>query len=214
MGQEEEGILLIVGLGNPGERYALTRHNIGFMVVEALAKQLAGSFVREKKVKGQLARLRLDGKGIVLLKPSTYMNESGQSVRRCLNYYKLKASQVLVICDDVDLPFGHLRLREKGGAGGHNGLKSIQQHLGTQDYPRLKMGVGDRKHGSLESHVLGRFNSEEMEQLDSFVDQALVAIKEVLSDDILEVMTRVNQKMKKENRASKTSRRLESGAGE
>lgn len=128
---------LVIGLGNPGREYAATRHNVGWRVLDTLAS----NWKMETKFRAETAPLTLGGKKILLMKPQTFMNLSGESVRAVSDFYKVSPTQTLVISDDVDLPFGALRIRPSGGSGGHNGLKSIMQHLGTEEFPRLKIGV-------------------------------------------------------------------------
>ncbi|MFK8186619.1 MAG: aminoacyl-tRNA hydrolase [Phormidesmis sp.] len=173
---------LIVGLGNPGAKYDRTRHNIGFEVIDALAKSFPGvSMAENKRFQGIAGELRSGGERIVLLKPTTYMNKSGQSVRAVLDWYKLDATEVLVVYDDMDLPTGRLRLRLSGGAGGHNGMKSIISHLGTKDFPRLRVGIGatdksgDRD-GAVVSHVLGRFAPADRKIVDAVIPMSVDAI--------------------------------------
>jgi PTH1 family peptidyl-tRNA hydrolase len=151
--------LLIVGLGNPGAEYARTRHNIGFMAVDYLADKWGVSWQNDRKFQGWYGVLRQPCTGY-LLKPNTYMNNSGQSVRAVLDWFKLAPDRVLVIYDDMDLPLGKLRLRQSGSAGGHNGMKSIIAHLGTTNFPRLRLGIG-RSQGNVHNHVLGGFSSAE-----------------------------------------------------
>mgnify|MGYP001791349634 CR=1 FL=1 len=173
---------LIVGLGNPGAKYARTRHNIGFEIVDALAKGLPDvSLVGNKRFQGETGEFRSAGERTVLLKPTTYMNKSGQSVRAVLDWYKLAPAAVLVVYDDMDLPTGKLRMRLSGGAGGHNGMKSIIAHLGTKDFPRLRVGVGSADKsgdadGAVISHVLGRFAPEERKIVDAVIPMAVDAI--------------------------------------
>jgi PTH1 family peptidyl-tRNA hydrolase len=160
-------IELIVGLGNPGDEYKHTRHNIGFMVVDRLADLWHIHLATERKFPGIYGDGRYpNGQRIRLLKPTTYMNLSGQSVRSLIDWYKLSPKSVLVIYDDMDLPFGKIRLRPSGSAGGHNGMKSIIAHLGTQDFPRLRVGIGrsDRTPTAI-GHVLGSFNPDETHAL-------------------------------------------------
>ncbi|MEL6602646.1 MAG: aminoacyl-tRNA hydrolase [Cyanobacteria bacterium J06614_10] len=173
---------LIVGLGNPGPKYDRTRHNIGFDIVEALAKSLPGvSLASNKRFQGDAGEFRSAGERTVLLKPSTYMNKSGQSVRAVLDWYKLAPNEVLIVYDDMDLPTGKLRMRLSGGAGGHNGMKSIISHLGTKAFPRLRVGVGSADksgdpNGAVISHVLGRFSPEERKIVDAVIPMAVDAI--------------------------------------
>lgn len=173
---------LIVGLGNPGTKYERTRHNIGFEIVDAIAKSFPGvSLSANKRFQGDAGEFRSAGERTVLLKPTTYMNKSGQSVRAVLDWYKLEPSAVLVVYDDMDLPTGKLRMRLSGGAGGHNGMKSIISHLGTKEFPRLRVGVGaaDKSgdpDGAVVSHVLGRFAPEERKVIDAVIPMAVDAI--------------------------------------
>ena len=174
---------LIVGLGNPGTKYDRTRHNIGFEIVDALAKLFPDvSLAPNKRFQGLVGEFRSAGERTVLLKPTTYMNKSGQSVRAVLDWYKLAPTDVLVVYDDMDLPVGKLRMRLSGGAGGHNGMKSIISHLGTKEFPRLRAGVGGANKESAEdgaavvSHVLGRFAPEDRKIVDAAIPMAADAI--------------------------------------
>lgn len=173
---------LIVGLGNPGAKYDRTRHNIGFEIVDALAKSFPGvAIAANKRFQGETGEFRSAGERTVLLKPTTYMNKSGQSVRAVLDWYKLEPAAVLVVYDDMDLPVGKLRMRLSGGAGGHNGMKSIIAHLGTKEFPRLRVGVGGADKsgdpdGAVVSHVLGRFSPEDRKIVDAVIPMAVDAI--------------------------------------
>lgn len=173
---------LIVGLGNPGAKYERTRHNIGFEIIDALAKSFPGVLLENnKRFQGHTGEFRSGGERIVLLKPTTYMNKSGQAVRAVLDWYKLEPTTVLVIYDDMDLPTGRLRMRLSGGAGGHNGMKSIISHLGTKEFPRLRVGVGSAdksgdRDGAVVSHVLGRFAPEDRKIVDAVIPMAVDAV--------------------------------------
>jgi len=167
---------LIVGLGNPGSEYRETRHNIGFKVVRAFAEKQGFVFRRALNGIGELAQGVIEGNKVILLLPMTYMNTSGNAVRLFVDYFKLSLEDLLVIVDDIYLPFGTMRIKEKGSAGGHNGLKSIEAHLGSQDYPRLKMGVGDDFKGDLAEHVLTRFTPKEQELLNLFIQNGAEAL--------------------------------------
>lgn len=157
-----ENSYLIVGLGNPGSDYTSTRHNVGFSVVERLAGQWRARWGLEKKFKARLARTELEGRRVLLCQPQTFMNASGEAVRAVATFYEVAPERLLIVVDDADLPLGVLRLRPSGSSGGHHGLESIEQHLGTREYPRLRVGIG-RKEGAREitGHVLGRFGSTE-----------------------------------------------------
>lgn len=187
---------LIVGLGNPGEKYAGTRHNIGFEVVDRLSKTWAVPLKEERRFQGEYgAGLGPTRQRVYLLKPLTYMNRSGQSVRAVLDWLKLEPSQVLVVYDDMDLPVGRLRLRLAGSAGGHNGMKSAIAHLGTQDFPRLRIGIGasDRGgDGAVVSHVLGNFSKAERSTMDAVVDTSLRALEKALQDGVEKAMSLYN----------------------
>ncbi len=158
---------LIAGLGNPGSKFTRTRHNIGFMALERIAKKESVEFNLHKKLFGHVANIGIGANRQILLMPNTFMNESGKSINATINWFGIEINQVLVLVDDMDLPLGKVRLREKGGSGGHNGLKDIIQQLGTQDFCRLRIGIGSpsseilhRKEKTI-SHVLGKFNKEE-----------------------------------------------------
>lgn len=157
-----ENLYLIVGLGNPGTEYTRTRHNVGFVVVEMLADRWRARWVLQKKFQARLARTEQEGRRVLLCEPQTFMNASGQAVRSVGAFYDVPPARVLVVVDDADLPLGQLRLRPSGSSGGHHGLESIEQHLGTREYPRLRVGIG-RQPGAREitGHVLGRFGSTE-----------------------------------------------------
>ena len=173
---------LIVGLGNPGAKYERTRHNVGFEIVDALAKRFPDvSLAENKRFQGAVGEFRSGGDRVVLIKPTTYMNKSGQAVRAVLDWYKLEPDAVLVVYDDMDLPTGKLRMRLSGGAGGHNGMKSIISHLGTKEFPRLRVGIGSTEKGEVRdsavvSHVLGRFSPEDRKIVDAAIAMAADAI--------------------------------------
>ena len=173
---------LVVGLGNPGQKYAGTRHNVGFMALEAYAAAEHSRFRSMAKLQGEVAEVGFGSGRIRLLMPQTFMNESGRSIRAALDWFDLSADQVLVIVDDMDLPLGRLRLRAKGSAGGHNGLRSTIQHLGTQEFARLRIGIGapgrtaaERRERTV-SHVLGSFHKNEQPMLDAVLDEVLRGI--------------------------------------
>ena len=179
MDEQDPNPYLVVGLGNPGSAYQDTRHNIGFQVAAAFARQNLCTFRKENSLKGEIAKGVVQGtnKKVILLMPLTYVNASGEAVRACVNYFRIPLQHLFVVSDEVALPFGKLRLSDYGSAGGHNGLKSIEQCLGTQYYARLRFGVGDREHGELADHVLGKFKEEEMIRLPSIIGQAVQVIQ-------------------------------------
>ncbi|MGE0199174.1 MAG: aminoacyl-tRNA hydrolase [Simkaniaceae bacterium] len=174
---------LIVGLGNPGEKYTFTRHNFGQRVLYAFAEKHRFSFKKEREFKGEIAKGTWKGGKLFLLFPTTYMNLSGQAARALINFYKISLEDVLIISDDIALPFGSYRFRTKGTAGGHNGLKSIEECLGTQDYQRLKMGIGEPLVGFLEDYVLSPFTKEEQEKLPEMITQGVTFLEEWLSKE-------------------------------
>ena len=165
------GLRLLVGLGNPGREYRETRHNVGFMILDRLAARERAEFRTEKSWHADVARAG----DLVLCKPLTYMNLSGQAVRPLSQFYKIDPAQILVILDDMALPLGKLRLRPDGSAGGHNGLKSMIEHFGTQAVPRLRVGIGSAQDDAVD-HVLGRFTLEEKPLLEQSLARALEAI--------------------------------------
>jgi peptidyl-tRNA hydrolase, PTH1 family len=189
-------INLIVGLGNPGAKYDRTRHNIGFDLVDRLAKRWQVSFTEQKRFQGELGEGLVASQRIRLLKPNTFMNKSGQSVRAVLDWYKLEPQQVLVLYDDMDLPVGKLRIRLSGSAGGHNGMKSLIAHLGTQDFPRLRVGISKvTEAGAAKdtiSHVLGKFAPEELRILPEVLDMAADAVELALKQGTEKSMSLYN----------------------
>ncbi len=173
---------LIVGLGNPGRQYASTRHNVGFMLVERLAAAEGAVFQTMPRWQSHLAKLA--GSGTLLLKPQTFMNLSGRAVQQILSYYKWAPEQMLVVYDDASLPLGALRFREKGSAGGHNGIKSILQHLGRDDFPRLKLGIGASEPADMVGHVLGTFTAAEQPMCENMLAMGLEAVQVARSQGI------------------------------
>jgi peptidyl-tRNA hydrolase, PTH1 family len=173
---------LIVGLGNPGKQYEGTRHNIGFAVLDRLAAASGAVFQSSPKWQSHLAKL--PGSGTILLKPQTFMNLSGRAVQQILSFHKWTPAQMLIIYDDVALPLGSLRFREKGSAGGHNGIKSILQHLGNDAFPRLKIGIGGSQPGEMVGHVLGKFSPDERPLLENTLATAIEAVQLARSQGI------------------------------
>ncbi|HEX3625563.1 MAG TPA: aminoacyl-tRNA hydrolase [Verrucomicrobiae bacterium] len=173
-----ENAFLIVGLGNPGAEYASTRHNTGFLLVEKLATRWKCDWANEKKFRARMARTTLNGRRVYLCEPQTFMNVSGEAVGAAMDFYQLPVAQLIVVSDDADLPVGTLRLRAGGSSGGHHGLESIESHLASRDFARLKIGIG-RKDGLREitNHVLGRFDSVEKELLEKVLDRAAAQVE-------------------------------------
>ena len=182
---ESGDLRLVVGLGNPGEKYASTRHNVGFMALELLTTREGGRFKPMSKLQGDLADVGFGGDRLRLLMPQTYMNDSGRSIRAALDWFDLEIDQLIVLVDDMDLPLGRLRLRASGGAGGHNGLKSTIQHLGTQDFARLRIGIGapgrnpEERRARTVSHVLGQFNRSEEPLLQNVLREVLSGLDHI-----------------------------------
>jgi len=187
-------IQLIVGLGNPGKKYEQTRHNIGFLVMDRLVSGYGAEMANHLKWRAHVAKV--PGTGIVLMKPQTFMNESGQSVGAALRFYKWKPEQVLVIYDDVSLPSGSLRFRMSGSAGGHNGIKSIINHLGSDRFPRLKIGIGESRSSNLVGHVLGRFSTEERNELENTLASASDAVQFAIAEGVEAAANTFNTKKK------------------
>lgn len=183
---------LIVGLGNPGTKYERTRHNIGFAAIDELVKVWQMPLKEHKRFQGFLAEGIVGGQKVRLLKPLTYMNRSGQSVRAVMDWYKISPQSVLVIYDDMDLPVGKLRMRLVGSAGGHNGMKSIIAHLGGQNFPRLRIGIGTNGDRETVSHVLGKFAPEEMEIMEEVLYISVKAVELSLKQGIEKSMNRYN----------------------
>jgi PTH1 family peptidyl-tRNA hydrolase len=189
-------IRLVVGLGNPGAEYTETRHNAGFWFCERLARELGVSFSKESRFKGFAANARDAGEsGIWLLMPATFMNHSGQSVRALAQFYRIEPAEMLVVHDELDLPPGQMRLKFGGGLGGHNGLKDITSHLGTQDYWRLRIGIGhpgDRN--EVVNYVLKAARKEERIDIDAALDRALLAWPDIGRGDMEAATRKINTK--------------------
>lgn len=183
-------MFLIVGLGNPGKEYEGTRHNIGFEAIDYLSRKY-NIDVNKSKFKGVFGEGFINGQKVILLKPTTYMNLSGESIREVINFYKLDNNEVIVIYDDISLEIGKLRIREKGSAGGHNGIKSIIANMGVDIFPRIKIGVGQPK-GDLVSHVLGRFSKEEVQDLNEVIEASAKAIEIIIKIGTKEAMNELN----------------------
>lgn len=193
---EKEGhpMILIAGLGNPGSKYEGTRHNIGWQVIDMLAEKYHISLTEESRFKGLLGKGMIRSEKVLLLKPLTYMNLSGESVGEVVRFFKLDAeTELIVIADDISLDVGQIRIRKKGSAGGHNGLKNIIAHLGSENFARMKMGVGDKPEGGdLADYVLGRFSKEEEQQMAESKKTAVLAVETILTDGIDQAMNRYN----------------------
>lgn len=186
---------LIAGLGNPGRQYADSRHNVGFVVVDELARRWRSDAPRfEARVQGELGRVERGGQSVLLLKPMTYMNLSGQSVSAAWRYYKLAQTDVLVIYDDLDLPVGQLRVRAGGSAGGHKGLADILRHFGSEQVARIRIGIGKVDRTATVEHVLGRFAPDERDTIQAALGQAADAAECWLDEGIDAAMNRFNRR--------------------
>lgn len=184
---------LIVGLGNPGKQYEKTRHNIGFEVIDALSEKL-NIPLNQAKFKGVYGVGHVQGEKVFLIKPLTYMNLSGESIRAIMDYYQINIEEITVIYDDLDLPVGKIRLRQKGSAGGHNGIKSTIAHLGSQEFNRIRVGIDRPPSGmKVPDYVLGRFTKEEWEVLVEVINRCKDACEEWISKPFLQVMNEYNQ---------------------
>ncbi|MEI5909496.1 aminoacyl-tRNA hydrolase [Bacillus spongiae] len=183
---------LIVGLGNPGSQFKDTRHNIGFEVIDELAKR-HNVKLDQSKFKAQYSVIHVNGQKIMLLKPLTYMNLSGESIRPMMDYFDVNNENLTVIYDDLDLPVGKIRLRQKGSAGGHNGMKSTIAHLGTQQFNRIRIGINRPNNGmSVPNYVLGKFSKEESAELSHVIDACANACEDWFSKSFVEVMNSYN----------------------
>ena len=189
---------LIVGLGNPGKEYVGTRHNIGFRIVQAMAEKHRIKFKHASHLAGDIATGEISGKRGVLLLPTTFMNSSGDAVRKCVQAFNVPVDQMMVVCDDVALPIGTMRIRSKGGTGGHNGLKSIQAHLNTEYYARLRIGVSPPGNEDLADYVLGRFTKEELTMIEEITQKAVDVLELWLAAGIAIAMQTANAQNKLE----------------
>jgi len=187
-------VYLIVGLGNPGKAYEKTRHNIGFETVKLLAEMWGVAFSRQSKLKSYVAQKKSEERTIFLLMPDTYMNNSGIAVRAAMDYYKVPLENILIVVDDVAIDFAEFRLRKDSGTGGHNGLKSIEEHLNTDAYARLRFGVANNNCGDLADYVTAKFSQEEEKLLPELLKQAVYFIEKWLSCGLEKAMNEANVK--------------------
>lgn len=191
---------LIVGLGNPGPKYGLTRHNVGFLALDSFLQSLVAGTPSgvapswQEEMKALTVKLKIDDQSVVLVKPQTFMNKSGESVVPLLHYYKVEQENLIVLHDDIDQPFGGLKLQKNRGHGGHNGIRSISEQLGNQDYLRVKIGVGRPPHPDMEvaDYVLGRFSEEEQKQLPEFLSRVGDSVESLLFDGLSKAATLYN----------------------
>ncbi|CAM3108310.1 aminoacyl-tRNA hydrolase [Lactococcus hircilactis] len=185
---------MIVGLGNPGDRYDKTKHNMGFMALDLLAKEYQIEFKMEKTFIAEVGQFFVNGEKVFLVKPQTFMNESGRSVQPLLTYFNIEPENLTVIFDDLDSPVGRVRLRQKGSSGGHNGIKSILTHVGTDHFNHIKIGIGRPKNGmKVVQHVLAKFDKEDAELAQNGIFKAVDAVKYYLeNNDFTKTMNKYN----------------------
>lgn len=184
---------LIVGLGNPGEEYENTRHNIGYIFIDNFADSL-GIKIEKKKFNGLYAETIINGEKVILVKPLSYMNLSGEVVIKFVNFYKINVEDILVISDDLDLEVGKIRLRPQGSSGGHNGLKNIALHLNTEEFKRLRIGISNNKLIDTKDYVLGKFSKENREIIDSIKDDINSLLNDFIVMDFDKLMCKYNKK--------------------
>ncbi len=182
---------LIVGLGNPGREYENTRHNIGFMCIDAVARHFNTSF-NKNKFSGEYAEFVYKNDKVILLKPGKYMNLSGEVIRDYVKFFKIDIKDILIICDDLDTVVGNYRLRYKGSSGGHNGLKNIELHLNTKEYKRLKIGISNNKLLDTKDYVLGKFTSEEKELINPIINKVPNIVEDYLNITFENLMNKYN----------------------
>ncbi len=190
--EDDRVMYIIAGLGNPTREYEKTRHNVGFEVIDVLADML-GTTVEEKKFKGLYGRGIIGGEKVLLLKPQTFMNLSGESVKAAADFYKVDHEHIIIIYDDISLDVGQLRIRKKGSAGGHNGIKNIIAHLGTQEFSRIRVGVGDKpKKMDLADYVLSRFSKEDRVLMEDAFKDASKAVNVMITESVDAAMNQFN----------------------
>lgn len=191
-GKWRDQMKIIVGLGNPGAKYAGTRHNVGFAVLDELAER-HNIRIDTAKHKALIGKGIIDGEKVILAMPQTFMNLSGESVRAIMDFYKCTVEDLIVVYDDIDLDVGKLRIRQKGSAGGHNGMKNIIQHVGSQEFVRIRVGVGKKPdHMDLADYVLSRFGKEDLANIRESCDNACDAVETILADGTVAAMNKFN----------------------
>jgi len=188
-------VQLIVGLGNPGPKYEQTRHNVGFVFVDELARSKGASFKPDNKFHGEVCKLSLGGNDVWLLKPNTFMNLSGKSVAALARFYKIAPETILVVHDELDIPPGQLRLKQGGGHGGHNGLRDIVAQLGSKDFLRLRIGIGHPGQSrDVSNYVLGKAPRDEQIEIDNAIDEALRTLPQILDGEMQAAMNRLHSR--------------------
>ena len=193
---------VIVGLGNPGREYAATKHNVGFMFIDALAEKLSVTDWKEKFT-AQIGEGRIGSEKVLLVKPQTYMNNSGEAVGPLMSFYKLPVEDCIVVHDDMDIPAGTIRIRKKGSAGGHNGIKSILAHIGDEHFARVRIGIGRPLQGwTVVNHVLAPFSEEDVPKINEAIKYLLPAVECIVNDDVDMAMNKFNPKKQKKKPAT------------
>lgn len=183
---------LIVGLGNPGKKYSETKHNMGQMVVDFIAQKKNLNY--QKSFKGEYAQFNIDEEKVILLKPHTYMNLSGESVIQCKTFFKVETENILIVHDELDLNFGVVSFKDGGGLAGHNGLKSVNEHLSGPNFKRFRLGIGRPMHGEVSDYVLSNFTADEKIVLKKYIEQASMAVDDFLKNDFSFVLNKYNKK--------------------
>ncbi len=213
--EEEKIMKIIVGLGNPTNQYKGTRHNIGYMALDKIARA-NGITLNQHKHKALTGNGFVGGQRVMLMKPLTFMNLSGESVRAAADFYKIDPEDILIIYDDISLEPGKLRIRKKGSAGGHNGIKSIIRHMGGDNFPRIRVGIGGERHPDMDlaDYVLSRFEPEEAEVIDLALDKAAKAAELIVQDDIDAAMNLYNTPRKKKTKKQKNPEEVKDGGKE
>lgn len=185
---------LVVGLGNPGKEYINTRHNMGFLVIDEICKN-QNVTLDKKKFSGEYTKCKIDNEDIILLKPMTYMNLSGKSVNECAEFYKIKHEDIIIIYDDIDIPITEVKIKKKGSAGSHNGMKSVIEIIGTSEFPRVRVGIGTPEYkNDLINYVIGKVQEEEFKTLRLGVMKAKDAVYYIIEKGIDNAMNSINQK--------------------
>ena len=189
-----DAVYLVAGLGNPGSEYVRTRHNAGFLAVECFGKKFSADWKNDRRSRARIARVEVAGLKVVLSEPQTYMNASGEAIAALTGFYKIPPERMVVAVDDADLPFGQIRLRSEGSSGGHHGLESIEERLGTRGFPRLRVGIGrtDRGLREITGHVLGRFSEDEAELLEKVLERCASQIECFLTEGVQKAMSLYN----------------------
>lgn len=190
---------IIAGLGNPGRKYETTKHNVGFMTLDVLADKL-GIDVGREKFRALIGEGRIGSEKVILVKPQTYMNLSGESIREIMSYYKLPAEDLIVIYDDVDIPLGTLRIRSKGSAGTHNGMRSVVYQLQDDGFPRVRVGIGSDKEGNLVNYVISGFSGDDREKMRDAITKAADATECIVTEGVSAAMNKFNTKKKKKKK--------------